>query len=79
MATGEGVFRFHRPDLSTIPNVPETREVWGGIEDQQPELGIDADTIRGNWAGEKLHLHYAVNVLMQDPGRTEDAEWTEAS
>jgi hypothetical protein len=65
--SGDEVFRFCRPDLTPIPDVPETQDVWGALEDQQPHLAIDADTVGGNWQGDKLHLHYVVDALMRKP------------
>jgi hypothetical protein len=69
--SGDEVFRFYRPDLTRIPDVPGAADVSGRLEDQQSHLVIDADTVGGNWQGDKLHLHYVIDVLMRKPRQQE--------
>ena len=69
--TGDEVFRFYRPDLTPIPEVPELQDVWGSLENQQTHLDIDASTVGGNWQGDKLHLHYVIDALMRKPRELE--------
>jgi hypothetical protein len=70
-----GAFAFHRPDGQPIPDVPPPT---GGRAAALPDLHdavITAETTVPNWNGDRLDLHYAVSVLMQQPRNAPAEAW----
>jgi hypothetical protein len=63
ITAGDEVFRFYRPDMTAIPDVPAAPDVWGGLEEQQTHLAIDGDTVGGIWQGDELDLDAALFAL----------------
>lgn len=63
-ADGRGGFVFHTPDATPIDPVPVA--LGGNAEAIRTlhDATIDSWTATPNWSGEKLDLHYAVNVLL---------------
>lgn len=63
-ADGRGGFAFHTPDATPIEPVPAALGGDATAVRAMHDAMIDSWTATPNWSGEKLDLHYAVNVLL---------------
>ncbi|HEU5193109.1 MAG TPA: hypothetical protein VFW70_00115, partial [Methylomirabilota bacterium] len=65
----DGELEFRHPCGYVIPQVPRAPELAGDSEAllraQSAAAGaqIDATTLRPNWDGARLNLHYAISVM----------------
>ncbi|MGQ0844053.1 MAG: HNH endonuclease signature motif containing protein [Sporichthyaceae bacterium] len=61
---GAGGFTFHTPEAEPIPAVPRPHAGNAAAVRTLHAATIHPRTATPNWSGEKLDLHYAVNVLL---------------